>query len=1608
MKLAAFIQQRPQSNLLADDKYALPPAKTKTGFLGVFNKRYGGDPRKSLLKVALGAIMDTRSISVGKPYKPTNEDEATKLKESKAQLKTWEDGRASSLFKFTELKKVNGPDPYFRINLPIVMLTTTNLQLVYSLFSLAPVPQDAAQEVDAFARGNADQLFPTKLALSNAGLAPDLETMLSSCLLGVRYKSGNGQCLVSLEFKCTQEEAEHLVSTDWVEIRPVDMFPLVSMWAAAEYVPKFYGKSAISVSKIAETLPAHNEEDVRIDKYGIGIGLDGKPIYLPEKCNNTSKYESMYTSVGANPDGTFSLSSLDPKIAEAKAALPANIPVLIDWVNYKFSYTNTTGRIEVMSLEHVRKCTAAMARNLLGKRLTFSQIANWEGYALRSSVRFTGSSLIMERDLADIPDNDPYAWTKPILQRAMQTDKSFKQIMLEFELEFKQGRGSGQYPNMMEFTTDGSGAFQFIRRFVQMLYSAMVSNLDALYVQYAVSTITENLGWISLLANYGGKMSQTFAEANTATQAAQNQAVDPNWAPPAAPLVTAKFSQEDAGMLPHQAKIRNLLKDSPDFAVLSVAAGGGKSMLSITDVLYEIKANRSAPYLIMCPSHLVANYVAEIVEFTDGGVNVLPITSYNIRTTGYARYEQMLNVAPINTILVVDYDALKFRAKSAVYGTSAIAVYPVIEMLRKFKPGYCMLDESHLLKNSKSARFKSVMSLIADIPKKRIASGTLNPDSPSDLAAQMAILDPTIFGTTEEFNTLFAKGEYSGGRVREWKDNAGEMALAMVKRNCVWAEAKRKEWACALPNREDNFIPVELTDRQKEVYDALFNEMVQSIKKKAQTDKNAQRMLDKLSGKKASKQDEDDFGDMSEESGESDEDLLDDEGDVGAGLQPYLAAIEQFVSDPASHPYAKSGWVEENGTRKEPLTGDDLKAPKTRALIYRLNEWFKRSKSKAIVFVNYQNTAEAIFNSMPPELRDCGILYRASEKTETINRFKKDPKIKWLIGIRKSLEVGLNLQVAGYLARIEGVWTPGEQEQGDSRIARPFFGKGGDKREVLCFDTFVADRTIDVTKAARLRAKIVGLAKFENSKDPNYQDIESIPVFSMTLKNIQTQNDFSSNVKAYADSMSHLNRVIKAEYAEYKEKIEAEGGFKFTQVAKAATPAEARLMARVPYAQGTELYSASELGLVRVDNFLGTEMGGEDGEEEEGGGGEDENEDTGDTVLSAQRNLLVGMRCHTEHGDGEIIGAGAPKGSPYITRLRVRLDDGSTVNRLRSTNVFVVTRSETNSIDLRNKLAKAAGLEVSAPVTVPAVFVKPGKVTQKMLREQEQQRKQKEQEQRKQDRESRKTRAQISVALNLSVINGYMRLGFEPTKNAAAAKALEANGFKAEQPYVRTLIRSHQHLIKQAQLWADNGFNVTSANENETFRLLTDELATKALQTHRHYVRTVGAADFQNYLRKAWKPTADKKLMHLFALVTNGGSSEAAIVNKAARNGEEPAYGAAYLCMPYGGGFPATKNAMRYVATGTRWVIKEGDLSMFVNSTAAVKQILINLRDAGITVSNMDEIRQQAKLVRRVAKIGGVKDDGLDLSVKDDEDEEEAPVKKTQTKPTRPVTKSRK
>jgi hypothetical protein len=1445
---------------------------------------------------------------------------------------------------YLSIKKVLGANPYFRVSVPLFAFNKNSQAGLSSLLESNLLGYAFAKEVPESTPEHGQDMselqqrlktdntqitsgfsIPGAGAIANInGLDPRAKAALQSCLESVRVQTKGGLAVIFADFKITKEEAQQLTSTHWIELRDIDLYPMLLQWVrtgfGAEGLAPFV---AFPISKIAATLPKGHAQYARINKDGISITPRGRPVYLPKELNQTVLYEDRYSQAGTRADGSYALVDINEGASameagtDVKQKLPPNIPVLIDWVNNKYSYTNTTGFLEVEDLTRYRAADVSHIRCLLQERIiTDKDIAQIAGLGKPANVH-PAAFRVLASDMEGIsieghlpPEDDLDRW--------------FAFFAMKFE------KDEGHLVTFADISTDGYGPFRPIARYFKTIKGAVLSNLDAVYARYSVSYVMETLGWLVLIVEYSSDFEVLKAQDRTNRRAALDQKVTPGWTPPAIPLLGKRLTTAGVGgMLPHQIKVRNLMKDSPDFALFRVQAGGGKSVLILTDILLEIKANRSEPYLILCPGHLVANYVKEIVAFTDGKLNVICINTYSITQNGMARLKVMLEKAPRNTVVVADYGVLAYRPRAICYGTTPTTIFPVIDFLRQFGFGYVALDESHKIKNEKTARVRAVMSLITDIPKKRLASGTMAHDSPSDLAMQVASMDPTLFGTKDEFNNRYAL-ELKGSRVIKWKPGAQDEIKRKIKSRIVDADAMRKEWAALLPKKTEWIKGVELTDEQYRVYNEILTGILEDIKEDAKTDKKLQKFINPEANKEEGEDGEDEIKD--EDAGE----------DMASLLKPYLARLEQFMVAPASDVLGKLE-----------LKGNDRVSPKALMIIERIKMHIDAGyPGKVLIFTNYTESAKEVFRQAGPELQKMGILYTSANKMEDGARFEKDDTVKWMVGVSSSMEEGLNFQFASRLIRCETVWNPGTLEQGDSRINRPEL-KAPEKRAEIFYDWILVNRSIDITKMSRLISKVIAVAKFENSDNPEYQAIEDLPVIGMNLANVRTLNGWEENLAEYNDAYKQYRDTRDEEYSAYKQAYRDthEGRDPgLTALTTTENPADAKLMSRVPYVPGLDIYGANQSGYIRLDEYMNKPENLESFEPEVS---EDEDAEKSAEMLKQEAFAasLKGRLVHTEFGDGVIHTVGHK-----VKHLRVDLFAGFTVQLSKSA-VFISTRTETSTKDIRNQLLKSIGdLPIDTPIDVPAEVFEQSTRALKL-----QQQKEKKGLFKKELKKQKELVESLNAELQFTTVNGFLGISyFVNGETDSVSKALQAVGFRPDPLFYYSKMPNAARLKNQLNLWQEKGFRpdpaILKAGAREGFAQLYTLIRAGKIANHKDVYQMTTETKLQNFYRMEHKPSSDPKMFKPYPFIEDG---------------------VGYIALPIQGQ-TASKKAIAVKASNVVWKTSVPTLSFF-GSVAQLEAKIEQIVATGITIANAKDLNKDFRGVKKLAIRGTDKDKDLFL-----------------------------
>lgn len=580
------------------------------------------------------------------------------------------------------------------------------------------------------------------------------------------------------------------------------------------------------------------------------------------------------------------------------------------------------------------------------------------------------------------------------------------------------------------------------------------------------------------------------------------------------------------------------------------------TLLGIIDVLRQIDRGEKGPFIIACPAGLVPDYVAEISYATAGKINPIAITTdvWETHERGLkGSLRSIVKSAPINTIIVVAYRTLTLGSYDVCYGQEIVTVYPVIQFLRSFRPTYAFFDECHTLRTKTSKTRKAALRLMAGCKKKRLASGTMVANTLQDIVGQISLIDPTLFGTEDEFRETYMEVvEGTKGKKRKPRPGAETAVKNLLFSNMVIAGADRKQWAYKLPKQKRSFLAVEMTPLQQVTHDFILEAVFKDMAPKVSDDDEA--FVKALPGEKddvtARSQDRlaasivrsraraaeriakghklykstavipdnivDDEGNVNlkelvelarinqgknsvvepsdEVEEEDDEDKKKEKKPEGLN---YLSIVETFISGPEDYE-ALMAYV--SNRYNVPFLESDLSSPKVDACISRIREHLEHTpQGKFIVFCNYNATREAIIRALPEDIKKVTINYMAEQKLTQRKEFVDNDEIRGLIGIEKSLSTGFNLQVGTRLIRVETVWTPADIEQGNSRINRPSVKKG-EVRDRIYYDTIIADDSLDVAKVASLVSKQIAQIKFDQTEAVSLDDVAS------TVK--QTENPF--------------------------------------------------------------------------------------------------------------------------------------------------------------------------------------------------------------------------------------------------------------------------------------------------------------------------------------------------------------------------------------------------------------------------------------------------------------------------------------------------------------------
>lgn len=1308
----------------------------------------------------------------------------------------------------------------------------------------------------------------------------------------------------------------------------------------AEFVPH-----VIAVSTIAKDNATSNTITIpNINEYGIAVDRSGMLTWVPRTSPDPSIVEDTIEVGGEQQDGDWTAQdTVDPAANEYTQEVgPNNIPVrrrknrgqnmlmYVDWNLGKIAYTNDAARVRIDDISMYRPATAyhilPYLRTNLEERVPV-------GNAIRNSLSFVFR--IAEKHGVKFPTgqqyNDPY--TTPDSRRRYESNFAAKQLsftgpMLDIQRVVSARRDASgreltaeQYATLNAWLkenedatlnlispTSPSGYFRALHEYYRLVLESLIDDPDRAFGELSVPNTLDMIGVLAVIVHYAGKRGEVEAQ----DQEDRRPYIDPPLDPVDQVMVTdVPFVSGSVELMPHQVKAWNYMKNMPYNLILSVAAGGGKTLLALLYCAFLIGKGKVKRPLIACPGNLVANYFNDAGWLFKGRMNIVNISSSVIdsKNWGIDKLLALVKAAPVNTIFITDYDFVAPSSKSKrivdfIYGNDEVRISLNTDLLRQVPWDLCIMDEAHVLKNRLGVRNREVTRLISNIKYKVQMSGTYISDSLVDVVGVYGMMDPQAFGTEADFAEKYMvagpKSAPIPGAQKAIRDRMAETA-------CV-VNISRKEWAALLPKRQDVFYPVDLTPAQKIVYITILKETEEDLIKQYKTDPELRKAL---GGK-----DKDADAEEGEEQGDDDEDL---DSMLDGVLGFYLARLEQFLTAPGADPLGKH------------LGGKDALSPKVIKTIELMRKHLTdRIRGKVMVWTQYVESAAAVYDALPADLKAMTVHYMASDSDQAMIEFEQNPKMKFMVGCEKSINTGHNLQFCSRIIRLETVWNFGTLEQGESRINRPAKDdprKHENGGQGIFYDWVFANKTIDVVKNSRMFSKLISTVKFYESDNNAYMTIDEPPPIRLNRANLLSLNDWEdkdTGCRRFFMAYQQYQQVQEKEYTDFRndpnnfsEPYTLEEGY----IVKGSG-----LLVNVPYVPKMQIYGANKLGLVPYIEYVSNHKNKK-----------------GISFWDDPTWSPEGLGIHCEYGDCTAVDYNKVSGENQKPRtLRVITPDGSRAS-VPLTACWVITRSTAKGEDIRQAFARMVGAimnvvvpKVAAPKRVNPLDQEPDEQDQ----EGDSGRGVQNRRGRLAEKDPKGTKG--GFELFVSSYDNYLALALDsanPNVEAALPK-LKKLGFAPSLPYRSTPIKNYRVLANWLKAVDESGLVIADAYAG----LLEKDL--ELLKQHKDLFKVLqgmGKSARPNFFREQMKP-GKRGVIKPYLFIDNATQ--------------------VYLCLNVKSNAPSMSAVMAVESTGITWspVVKTELTAFFRNKNDMVSVIKKML--AQFDIENRREVIADSNRVR--------------------------------------------
>ncbi|KAK9968113.1 hypothetical protein ABG768_002455 [Culter alburnus] len=267
----------------------------------------------------------------------------------------------------------------------------------------------------------------------------------------------------------------------------------------------------------------------------------------------------------------------------------------------------------------------------------------------------------------------------------------------------------------------------------------------------------------------------------------------------------------------HQNKLSGILADE---------MGLGKTIQAISFLAYLYQEGNQGPHLITVPASTLDNWVRELKLWCPSFKVLVYYGSAEDRK--YMRYE-ILNK-------IVDYNIIVSTYNLAIGNNSDRSLFC------KLKLEYAVFDEGHLLKNMNSLRYRHLMAINAKY--RLLLTGTPLQNNLLELMSLLNFIMPSMFSSsTSQISKMFSmkSSEEQSSFERDRITHAKLIMKPFILRR-VKSEVLKQ-----LPAKEEQVEFCAMSERQQELYNALFHKLKRSSNGEKRELTNVMMQLRKMS-----------------------------------------------------------------------------------------------------------------------------------------------------------------------------------------------------------------------------------------------------------------------------------------------------------------------------------------------------------------------------------------------------------------------------------------------------------------------------------------------------------------------------------------------------------------------------------------------------------------------------------------------------------------------------------------------------------------------------------------------------------------------------------------